>query len=579
MSLHHVEAENQKLKAELAGLHDILSSLGALVFTKDTQGRYTYANALTCEWLGRSLSEVVGHTDSDLFDPDTAKLLQSGDLVVLTRGGKNVHQEQLCLPHTRQTRHYLTTKAPLLDKDRQVLGVCGVAMDVTEQAEAQVQRAEAHQLLETVLDNMGTQVYMKDQEGRYLYVNRPFLESADLTPEQVLGRRDSDLFSAEAASAFEAVDAQVFATGPTLKLEEQLVDGRGQLQHYWTTKLLLQREGKPDCLIGLSNPVSDLKAAETARRRSEARFRALFESTSEAVLAMSRTQFLDCNDAALQLLGLASKEEFLQRAPADLWPALQPDGTPSLLRMNQIVGQALDQGRHRFEFTLRRHDNGLEIPVEAIVNVVELDDGPALLLALRDQSERKRYEEKITRLAFYDPLTQLPNRRLLSARLSQAMAPRRRGGHHGCVAFLDLDNFKPLNDQHGHGAGDILLQELARRLEGCLRSQDTVARLGGDEFVVLLTELDKEADAALAQGVRVAEKIRGELAQPYVITLNPGTTETKTVEHRCTASLGLALFGPEESDVNDVLRRADDAMYQAKADGRNQICIAGAAPA
>lgn len=137
--------------------------------------------------------------------------------------------------------------------------------------------------------------------------------------------------------------------------------------------------------------------------------------------------------------------------------------------------------------------------------------------------------------------------------------------------FLDLDNFKPLNDQHGHRAGDLLLQDDGRRLVGCLRRQDTVARLGGDEFVVLLIELDTSWDVALSQGTLVAEKILAELARPYVLALASGKDQATTVEHRCTASLGLTLFSPQDKDIDDILRRADDAMYRAKAKGRNQI--------
>lgn len=193
---------------------------------------------------------------------------------------------------------------------------------------------------------------------------------------------------------------------------------------------------------------------------------------------------------------------------------------------------------------------------------------------MRDQTERKRYEEQISRLAFYDPLTQLPNRRLFNERLSQALVQHHRSKNHGCLVYLDLDNFKPLNDQHGHSAGDLLLQEVGRRLAGCVRTQDTVARLGGDEFVVLLIELDTAADIALSQGNHVAEKILAELERPYVLSLESSAELTKTVEHRCTASLGLTLFSPMEKDIDHILRRADDAMYRAKALGRNQIFIA-----
>lgn len=429
----------------------------------------------------------------------------------------------------------------------------------------------SYELLETVLSNVGVHIYMKAADGRYLYANRYFLESADLRLEQVLGRTDAELFP---ESDFERVDAQVFATGQVLQVEEHLVNAKGENEYYLSTKLLLKRPGHPDYLIGMSTPITQLKASQETVRRSDARFRALFESSSEAVMVMSRTRFLDCNDATLRLLGVSSKADFLQLTPADLSPALEPSGTPSALRAEPMIGQAFEKGHLQFELTLRRCDNGLEIPGEAVMTAVELDDGPALLITLRDQTERKRYEEQISRLAFYDPLTQLPNRRLFNERLSQALVQHHRSKNHGCLVYLDLDNFKPLNDQHGHSAGDLLLQEVGRRLAGCVRTQDTVARLGGDEFVVLLIELDTAADIALSQGNHVAEKILAELERPYVLSLESSAELTKTVEHRCTASLGLTLFSPMEKDIDHILRRADDAMYRAKALGRNQIFIA-----
>jgi GGDEF domain-containing protein len=137
----------------------------------------------------------------------------------------------------------------------------------------------------------------------------------------------------------------------------------------------------------------------------------------------------------------------------------------------------------------RRHDNGAEVPVDVVLSAMDLDGEPTLLASIRDITDRKLYEAKIHQLAFYDALTGLPNRRLFFDRLAQAVAQSRRSGRHGAVIYLDLDNFKPVNDRHGHRAGDLLLQEAARRLAHCLREEDTVARLGGDEFVALLVNV------------------------------------------------------------------------------------------
>jgi len=180
----------------------------------------------------------------------------------------------------------------------------------------------------------------------------------------------------------------------------------------------------------------------------------------------------------------------------------------------------------------------------------------------RDITERKQAEEEIHNLAFYDPLTSLPNRRLLHDRLHQAQAACMRGEHHGALIFIDLDNFKTLNDTKGHDVGDLLLQKVVQRLQVGVRDGDTVARLGGDEFVVILESLSAHSDEAATQASLVAEKLRIALGSPYLL---------KEHEYHSTPSIGVTLFQGHSESVEDLLRHADTALYQAKSGGRNTI--------
>lgn len=192
----------------------------------------------------------------------------------------------------------------------------------------------------------------------------------------------------------------------------------------------------------------------------------------------------------------------------------------------------------------------------------------------REITERKRLEEQVRQLAFHDPLTHLANRRLMLEHLDQAMSASKRSHHHGALLFLDLDNFKSLNDTHGHSVGDLLLIEVAERLKACVREADTVARFGGDEFVVLLCELDTQPAEASEQAIAVAEKIRIRLSDLYVLQAAPSGPATGTIEHQCTASIGVAIFRGRDESQSSVIDRADAAMYQAKKDGRNRIRLA-----
>jgi diguanylate cyclase (GGDEF)-like protein/PAS domain S-box-containing protein len=178
----------------------------------------------------------------------------------------------------------------------------------------------------------------------------------------------------------------------------------------------------------------------------------------------------------------------------------------------------------------------------------------------RDITERKQVESQIERLAFYDVLTGLPNRRLLVDRLQHAMAATVRSGAQGALLFIDLDNFKDLNDTLGHDTGDQLLVQVAQRLKGCVRESDTVARFGGDEFVVLVEGLSGDEPQASAEAALVASHIATTLGKPYVLG---------DASHHSTPSIGIALFGQHSGNVDELLKHADLAMYQAKAAGRN----------
>jgi diguanylate cyclase (GGDEF)-like protein/PAS domain S-box-containing protein len=178
----------------------------------------------------------------------------------------------------------------------------------------------------------------------------------------------------------------------------------------------------------------------------------------------------------------------------------------------------------------------------------------------RDITERKRVESQIEQLAFYDVLTGLPNRRLLVDRLQRATAAVARSGAQGALLFIDLDNFKDLNDTLGHDTGDQLLVQAAQRLKACVREADTVARFGGDEFVVLVEGLSADGPHASAEAALVASHISTTLGKPYAL----GETS-----HHSTPSIGIALFGQHTISVDELLKHADLAMYQAKAAGRN----------
>jgi diguanylate cyclase (GGDEF)-like protein/PAS domain S-box-containing protein len=227
--------------------------------------------------------------------------------------------------------------------------------------------------------------------------------------------------------------------------------------------------------------------------------------------------------------------------------------------INDILrkGQAFDK-----VFRIIRHSDQSERWVHGLGQVVCDSLGKVIEVhgTLQDITERKQMEDQVRQLAFYDSLTELPNRRLLTDRLRQCLMASDRNGYFGALMFLDMDNFKPLNDHHGHAVGDLLLMEVALRLLDCVRKTDTVARLGGDEFVVMLSELDMVRETSVSQALGVAEKIRDALSQPYRLVISQNSQDI--VVHHCTASIGLTVFVRFDASIEDILKQADMAMYR-----------------
>lgn len=263
------------------------------------------------------------------------------------------------------------------------------------------------------------------------------------------------------------------------------------------------------------------------------------------------------NKAACQIFGYAVNEVLGQNVTL-LMPKNQRNVHINYLDKHNRTGHSRIIGKPQ-DLEGQRKD-GTVFPMSLLVSKIERGERVTFIGLIRDITQRRRDEEEINRLAFYDPLTGLPNRRLLVDRLSQAILNADRSGHNGALMFLDLDHFKQLNDTQGHDLGDILLQQVAKRLQDCLREGDSVARLGGDEFVVLLEALSVYALEAASQAESIALKILDQLRHPY---------DLNGMVYNITPSIGIVVFARESTTIDELLKKADVAMYQAKAAGRN----------
>ncbi|WP_295958044.1 EAL domain-containing protein [Rhodoferax sp.] len=415
--------------------------------------------------------------------------------------------------------------------------------------------------LQATLDAIPDLMFELGLDGTVYDCRMPPALLLDIRPEQYLGRKAEDVLPVEAARTVGAALNEAQQTGRSEGGQVQLPFAQGlqwfEISVARKTPLEAVPAGMPDAdaprFILLARNITqrvqadlDLRIAATA-----------FNAQDGMAVTDAQRRILRCNSAFTQITGYTEAD--VQGQSLNI---LNSGRHPR--EFYQTMWESVDTaGTWRGEVWNRRK-NGAIYPDARSTTAVKDAQGQVThyVNTFNDITQRKAAEEEINQLAFYDPLTHLPNRRLLVDRLRQALALGARSHHFGALQFIDLDNFKALNDSLGHDMGDLLLQQVATRLAACVRATDTVARLGGDEFVVLLTQLSTDRDEAAAHAEAVGEKMRHAITQPYLL---------ETHEHQLSASLGITLYQGMDASIDELLKQADLAMYQAKAAGRNTL--------
>ena len=399
-----------------------------------------------------------------------------------------------------------------------------------------------------------------DAQGRYVEVLSPNDSALVASAPVLVGQRLHDVLPAEQAERFMQLIRDTLQSGQTHSVEYEMQTLSGLRQFEGRTQPLgVQVDGQA-AVVFLALDITKRKQAESALRESELRFRSLLRNipsiSVQGYLQDGTTSYW--NQASEQLYGYTAEEAIGANLLDLIIPPPMRDDVRAQLQHMFATGEVIPAG----ELQLQRKD-GTPVHVFSSHAYIQVPGHPPEMFCIDiDISGRKAAEDEARYLAFYDALTQLPNRRLLVDRLQQVLVNGARSGLTTAVLFVDLDNFKTLNDTRGHEVGDLLLKDVALRLRGCVREQDTVARLGGDEFVVVLQNLSSDAPEAAAQARTLGELILAQLRQPY---------ELAGHEHHFTASIGVTLLNHQRDSVDEVLKQADMAMYRAKDAGRNTL--------
>ena len=442
----------------------------------------------------------------------------------------------------------LAASSFLRSSDGDPVGVVYVASDYRERKRALEELKRSEQIHRELFENAHDLVWTHDLEGRFTSMNLAGERILGYTREELIGMPIQDVVVPEHLErAFEQTRRKLRGETETTFYELDILTKDGQRKSLELSTRLTYRDGKPAGIQGIARDV-------TERRKNEARYRVLFERNLAGVYRTNTNgQILDCNEACARIFGFDSPEEFVNTKAVDYY--YEPSERDRLLQMLHDQGSITNT-----ELKLRRRDGS---PVWVLENV-SLLDGDVLEGTIIDITERKHAQEQMEYQAYHDALTGLPNRLLFRDRVAIALAHARRSGRVSAVMFLDLDQFKLVNDTLGHTVGDRLLQAIGSRLVNCVRAEDTVARMGGDEFTILLADLiDKRGAVAVAQ--KVLEAVR------YAVQVDQH-------ELYVTTSIGISIFPDDGADAETLLKNADRAMYRAKELGRDNFQYATTGP-
>ena len=555
-------ASRRKQREDSRRLRAIGASMGEGLYVLDEDGRIEYANRQAGEILGYEVAELRGRAAHPLFHAHTGE--QSTDQCPIqqaTLAGQTYHSREEGFRRRDGEIIPVEVTATPLQRKGKATGVVTIFRDISSQLEMEQRLREQETLFRSIFETTGVGIALLDQSGRVLRTNEALTTILDRAPESLEGCALTDCLDAghreAGASALEAL-ACGRAGRREIELQYRRSDGQGIWVHQ-AMSLLCGLEDQPEHVVVLLNDISQRKAYERQLSRKRRQMDRVLNSAGEGIIGLDQEgRVMFVNEAACRMTGF-TQADFQGGRVHDLVHHHRADGRTYQLDDCPICATIQDGRIRRVDEEVFWRRDGSSFPVEYVASPIASDEGQlteGAVVVFQDITERRRLEAELTRRATTDGLTGVMNRSRFEEVLRHEFQRMARSGAPLSVVMFDIDHFKAINDNFGHGAGDDVLRELVERVHAELREVDSLARWGGEEFMVLLPETAAEGARALA------ERVRRRVAAA-------GFAEVG----RVTISLGVAQRRPEESE-DDLLRRVDDALYAAKEHGRNRVMIA-----
>ncbi len=543
-------------------------SVDAITISRLSDGRYIEVNNAFLDLIGIEPEEIVGRTSTELGI--WADLETRPKILEILSNNKGFHDLKTRFIKKNGQKIWVLISASVIEIGGDSC-ILSVVRDITEAMTAEVRltaAAEALRLSEeryrtafrTGLDSININ---RLDDGTYVDINDGFTRMAGYELQEVLGRTSVELGIWVDLRDRARLTAELRKNSVCRNLEAQFRRKDGSLLWGLMSASVIEVDGVP-CVLSATRDITEAKlaaerlaTATEALETSEERYRTVFQTSLDAVAIaqFDDGMYVDVNREFLDTMGY-DRDQVIGHTSQELNIWADERDRKSFIELLEKHSQC-----RNLEARFRKR-SGEVFSAIISASVIEVDSVSCIVSHMLDISSAKEAEEKIRNLAFYDSLTHLPNRRLLVDRLQQALAVSIRTGSQQALLYIDLDHFKTLNDTLGHQTGDLLLMEVARRIAGSIQETDSLARLGGDEYAVLLEGLSEIPEDAASQVERIAERVLAAIGEGYLLDGH---------EYHCGASIGINVFGKDIESQEEMLQRAELAMYQAKTAGRNAM--------